>query len=107
MNTSAHKLLYAWGLAAACALPGLAAAATHTVKIEGMQFQPATITVKKGDKVVWQNKDVVPHTATAKGAFDSGSIATGKSWSHAMKKAGRYDYVCTFHPGMKATVVVQ
>ena len=26
---------------------------------------------------------------------------------HAMKKAGRHEYVCTFHPGMKAVVVVQ
>jgi plastocyanin len=107
MKTHAHELLLALGLAAACALPGPAAAATHTVKIEGMQFVPATLTVKRGDKVVWQNKDVVPHTATAKGSFDSGSIASGKGWSHAMKKAGRFDYVCTFHPGMKATVVVQ
>ena len=107
MNTGARKLLIASGLAAACALPGWCDAATHTVKIEGMQFVPATLTVKKGDRIVWQNKDVVPHTATAKGSFDSGSIAPDKSWSHAMAKAGSYDYVCTFHPGMKATVVVK
>jgi plastocyanin len=107
MNMRAHKLLLAAGLAAACALPGLAAAATHTVKIEGMKYVPETITVKRGDKVVWQNNDMVPHTATAKGTFDSGNIATGKSWGHAMKKAGHYDYICTFHPGMKAVVVVE
>ena len=107
METRARKLLLACSLAAACALPGLATAATHTVKIEGMKFVPATLTVKRGDKVVWQNDDMVPHTATAKGTFDSGNIAMGKSWSHAMKKAGRFDYVCTFHPGMKAVVVVE
>jgi len=107
MDTGARKLLLAAGLAAACALPGLAAAATHTVVIEGMKYLPATLTVKKGDKVVWQNKDVVPHTATAKGKFDSGDIGSGKSWSHTMTKAGTYDYVCTYHPGMKATVVVK
>jgi plastocyanin len=88
-------------------LPGIALAATHTVTIEGMKFSPETVTVKRGDTVVWQNKDVVPHTATAKSAFDSGAIAVGKKWSHAMGKAGRYDYVCSFHPGMKAVVVVQ
>ena len=101
MKSGVRKLLLAAGLAAACALPGLAAAATHTVTIEGMKFVPETRTVKRGDK------DVVPHTATAKGKFDSGNIAAGKRWSHAMTKAGRYDYVCTFHPGMKAVVVVQ
>ncbi len=97
----------ALALAAALALPALAHAETHTVTIEGMKFVPETLTVKRGDTVVWRNADVVPHTATAKAAFDSGNIAVGKSWSHAMGRSGRYEYVCTFHPGMKAVVVVQ
>ena len=91
----------------AAALPFAVRAETHTITIEGMKFSPATVTVKAGDRIVWNNKDVVPHTATAKGAFDSGSIAVGKSWSHAAPKPGKYDYVCTFHPGMKATLVVK
>jgi plastocyanin len=107
MNPRTARLLVAAGLGAALALPGLARAATHTIRIEGMRYVPATLTIKRGDKVVWDNKDVVPHTATAKGAFDSGHIAAQRSWSHVMKKAGRYEYVCTFHPGMKAVLVVQ
>ena len=91
----------------AAALPFAARAETRTVTIEGMKFSPETVTVKAGDRSVWNNKDVVPHTATAKGVFDSGSIAVGKSWSHVAPKPGRYEYVCTFHPGMKATLVVQ
>jgi len=100
-------LLSLAALLLAAALPLAARAATHTITIEGMKFSPETVTVKAGDRIVWQNKDVVPHTATAKGVFDSGAIAVGKSWSHAAPKPGRYDYVCTFHPGMKATLVVQ
>jgi plastocyanin len=96
------------GLVLAAALLPLAAnAETHTVTIEGMKFQPAVITVKRGDTVVWRNLDIVPHTATAKGLFDSGAITNGKSWSHVVTKAGRHDYDCTYHPGMKAAVVVQ
>jgi len=94
-------------LVAAC-LPLAAGAATHTVTFEGMQFVPATITAKPGDRVTWRNQDVVPHTATARGRFDSGNIAVGKSWSHAVPaQAGRYEVTCSFHPGMKATLVVQ
>jgi plastocyanin len=95
-----------------CALAMLAlpvaagAATTHTVTMEGMQFQPATLTVKRGDKVIWRNKDIVPHTATAPGKFDSKGIAGGASWSWTAKTKGRYDYVCTYHPGMKATLTV-
>jgi plastocyanin len=94
---------------AALALIALGAAAgeTHTVMIEGMKFQPETLTVKQGDTVVWRNTDVVPHTATLAGGFDSGLIAPGASWSWTAGQAGRVDYVCTYHPGMKAAVVVQ
>lgn len=89
------------------ALPALAGAATQTVTIEGMKFQPASVTVKRGDTVVWQNKDVVPHTATAAGKFDSKNVDGGQSWTWTAGAKGRYDYVCTYHPGMKGTVVVE
>lgn len=92
------------GLAALCAG---AAAETHQVLIEGMQFRPAVVTVKRGDQVVWLNKDVVPHTATAARVFDSGSVDAGKRWTWTATAAGRIEYVCTFHPGMKAVVVVK
>ena len=88
-------------------LPCLAQAETHTVRIEDMQFVPATITVKAGDRIVWDNADLVPHTATAPGRFDSGAIAPGQRWSQAAPPPGRYGYVCTFHRGMRATLVVQ
>ena len=94
-------------LLAALLLPVLACAATHEVKIEGMQFSPASLTVKKGDKVVWRNADLVPHTATATGSFDSKTIAAGKSWTYVAGKAGTHAYVCTLHPTMKGTLVVQ
>jgi plastocyanin len=89
------------------ALPALAGAETQTVAIEGMKFQPASVTVKPGDTVVWQNKDVVPHTATAAGKFDSKNMDGGQSWTWTAGAKGRYDYVCTYHPGMKGTVVVE
>jgi plastocyanin len=92
---------------AALALPGLAAAATHAVTIEGMRFQPESVTVKPGDTVTWNNKDLVPHTVTAPGHFDSKAIDAGKSWSWTAKGKGRQDYVCTFHLGMKGSVVVE
>ena len=88
-------------------MPFDAPAADHTVVIDGMAFKPAALTIKAGDRVVFENKDLVPHTATAKGRFDSGVIAAGASWSVDPKTAGRYDYVCLLHPSMKAVLVVQ
>ena len=102
-----RSLLPVSALLLAAALPFAVRAETHTITIDGMKFSPETVTVKAGDRIVWNNKDVVPHTATAKDVFDSGAIAVGKSWSHVAPKPGKYDYVCTFHPGMKATLIVQ
>jgi len=79
---------------------------THTVTIEGTQFAPASLTVNRGDTVVWVNKDPFPHTATAKGVFDSKIIAAGKSWRYKATRAGEFQYVCTLHPTMKGTLAV-
>ena len=92
-------------LAAVCA--GAAHAAGHTVAMDGVKFEPATITVAPGDTVTWINKDPFPHTATDAGVFDSGEIAPGKSWKWTARKAGVYDYVCTLHPTMKGTITVK
>lgn len=86
---------------------GMAAVPGQTITIENMAFAPASLSVERGAKVVWHNQDLVPHTVTAAGKFDSGSIAPGKSWTYVASAPGQYEYVCTFHPGMKATLVVR
>jgi len=80
---------------------------THEVVIQGLLYVPETLTVRPGDVVVWINKDPFPHTVTAAGAFDSGSIAAGKSWRFTAKKAGTYPYLCTLHTTMKGTLRVE
>jgi plastocyanin len=81
--------------------------ATHTVVIDGTNYAPATLTVKRGDTVVWINKDPFPHTVTAKGVFDSHDIAASRSWKYTARKAGEFAYICTLHPTMKATLKVE
>jgi plastocyanin len=82
-------------------------AANHTIVIEGTAFAPAQLAVARGDRVTWVNKDPFPHTATAKGTFDSGSIPADASWTWVADKAGSFDYLCTLHPTMKARLVVR
>jgi plastocyanin len=80
---------------------------THTVTIEATTFTPDRLTVAVGDTVVWINKDPFPHTATSAGAFDSGGIDPEKSWKFLPAKKGSFDYICTFHPTMKARLTVE
>lgn len=79
----------------------------HTIVIENMQFSPAELIVRAGQRVVWINKDLVPHTATSETkAFDSHSIESQASWSYIPRHAGEYRFVCTFHPTMKGILRV-
>lgn len=82
--------------------------AVHTVVIENMQYNPPELRVHRGERIVWVNKDLFPHTVTAAAhPFDSGSIAAGASWTYVAGKTGEYAYGCTFHPTMKGILKVQ
>ena len=70
-------------------------------------YDPDKLTVHVGQTVVWTNTGFASHTVTARDrSFDSGSLARTQQWSFTFAKAGTYDYFCTFHPWMKATVTV-
>ena len=81
---------------------------SYVVSMVTMGFQPAELTVDRGDTIVWKNEDFLPHTATARdGSWDSKSIDAGASWRYVADKSGRYDYYCVFHPTMKGTIEVR
>ncbi|KAG9067083.1 hypothetical protein KI688_012996 [Linnemannia hyalina] len=80
-------------------------AAVHVVTIKDFKFVPQVVNINPGDKVTWTNNDSADHTATADaGSFDSGLIATGKSFSHTFTTAATLSYHCTIHPYMLGTV---
>lgn len=80
----------------------------HTVTIDATRFQPAQLTVKAGDSILWVNKDLFPHTVTSKsaGLFDSRVIAAGASWTYTPTTKGFTAYFCVFHPTMTGTLTV-
>jgi plastocyanin len=93
--------------AAGTMLAGGARPVTHTVTIDATRYQPARLTVHVGDTIVWVNKDLIPHTATAKaGTFDSKVVAPGASWRVTVKAKGATDYACLFHPTMTGRLEV-
>jgi plastocyanin len=108
MDSNRRRLLIAAGAGVAIAARGhhAVAATPHVITIDGFEYKPAALTVKKDEVVEWRNSDPVPHTATARGAFDSGEITPGKAWRLTASAKGRFDYVCSFHPTMKGTLIV-
>lgn|SRR5690606_11594106 len=93
--------------AAAALLVGCGGGERHVVEMRNFAFEPAVLEASVGDTVEFVNRDIVPHTATAEGAWDSGSIAAGAQWSTVLEAAGTVEYVCTLHPSMRGRIEVR
>lgn len=99
-------------LAATIAFPpwleGAAASGQRiTVEIQKFKFAPKMPVVKPGDVIVWINKDIVAHTATADdGSWDSDLIEPGGEWQMVVKADTSRSYFCQFHPSMKAKLEI-
>ena len=78
------------------------------IDIKDLKFDGAETRIPAGTLVRWTNRDPLAHTATAAdGSWDSGLIEPGKSFERKFDRAGRFEYLCTPHPFMKAVVVVE
>lgn len=105
-DSSAGGSSASMGMAPAKGAPGGAVGAVK-IDIRDFKYVPETVTVRAGSRVAWINDDMAPHTATATGVFDTGTLQRGDSKALTLSKPGSYSYVCEFHPFMKATVVVK
>lgn len=85
---------------------GRGAPRAHTVEIRGMQFHPAELTAAPGDTIVWINRDIVPHTATAN-AWGTDVLSQGQSGRIVARRMGTIEYVCTLHPSMRGNLVIR
>lgn len=79
----------------------------YIVSISKMKFNPEEIKVHKGDTVIWENEDLVPHCVTELNnkAWTSSIIPPGGSWKMAVKQSA--DYFCAIHQVMKGKIEVE
>lgn len=81
---------------------------TVTVSIQDFFFDSAELTVEPGTTVQWVNEGEAPHDATSTdgGPLASGTLQTGETFSFTFEEAGTYEYFCSIHPDMTASVTV-
>ena len=73
-----------------------------------MKFVPERLELARGERVTFINRDIVPHTVTAKSAgIESGDIPGGGSWTLKAAKGSEVTYICRLHPMMHGTLVVK
>lgn len=104
---------------AAPAGPSVALAIPSGASTQGNpSYDPATLTVKKGDVITVTNKDNAPHTVTSGASpddpqnaksFDTSIIMVGKTAKiiTSTLSPGDYPFHCTVHPYMKGTLTVK
>ena len=117
-------MILGMGLAAVTLFAGLAIwSGTHTavaasaialpaggseIEINNFSFAPSTVTVPAGTPVTWTNKDEIGHNVVSTDkSIKSKVLDTNEKFTFTFTKPGTYSYICTIHPRMKGTVVVQ
>ena len=89
-------------------LPPEGAVEANEVSIQDYKFGPQDIKVKVGTTVTWTNNDSVRHNvAGVNNDLPEGKlIGRGETYTYTFTKAGVFNYICTPHPYMKASVTV-
>lgn len=76
------------------------------VSISNFQFDPATLTVARGQVVQWRNDDGAPHAVHFDDPAVEAPLLPGEAFSRAFEGSGTYDYMCSVHNYMRGRVVV-
>src|SRR3954453_15423320 len=78
---------------------------TAIVSVDKIAFGPVPTNLRVGDSVIWANRDLFRHSATAKGHFDV-DLPPGSRRRMLLTRAGIFPFACKYHPGMKGVLKV-
>ncbi|ONI82223.1 hypothetical protein ALI22I_39510 [Saccharothrix sp. ALI-22-I] len=86
-----------------------AGAQGHQIPIAQYAYQPAEMTMRVGETVTWINQDTAPHdvvTTSGPAVLKSPLLEQGQSWSFTFTVPGTYQYYCSVHPDMRASITI-
>lgn len=104
-----RTLVFAGALIAAATIASPAGAKglahTATIAVDKLAFGSIPANLRVGDSILWVNRDIFRHSATAKGHFDV-DLPAGARRRTLLTKAGTFPFTCKYHPGMKGVLKV-
>ena len=108
MTRRQRRALGAVAVLLAAASPAGRGALAETIRVEmkNLAFAPAAITAHVGDTIEWVNDDFVAHTATARNGDWDVKLGPHATDQTVVKKPGKIEYYCRFHPNMKGEVTI-
>jgi plastocyanin len=92
------------GAAASAAAPP--AGRNYAIPIAGMHFGPAPAGLRAGDTILWVNRDIVAHSATARDRSFDVTLQPRQSVRVTLRHAGSIAFYCRFHPTMQSVLTV-
>jgi len=84
-----------------------AAPHTYTVVIDKLKFGAIPTGLHRGDSIIWVNRDILRHSATATDHGFDADLLPGKAGKTILKKSGAIAFVCRYHPGMRGVLRVK
>lgn len=104
---AATAALLAAGATGATEPPAAHAAATKTVVLKNIAFNPGRVTIERGDRVAWAWRDGrTRHNVTSR-SFRSSPTRSSGAYAVRFSRTGTFSYRCTLHPGMNGVVTVK
>lgn len=92
----------AFGVSPAAATPH-----TYVVVVDKLKFGPLPAGLRKGDAIVWDNRDMLRHSATASDHSFDADLPPGAKVKILLRSSGSIPFVCRYHPGMRGILVVK
>ena len=83
-----------------------AAPQTHVVVIDKMKFGPVPGAVRPGDTIIWVNKDMFRHTATARNGSFNVDLPPNARGRTMVRASGAIRFYCKHHPAMTGMLKV-
>ena len=93
------------GAAASAAAPR-PAPREQAIAMAGMHFGPAPAGLRAGDTILFVNRDIVPHTATARDHSFDVVVQPHQSGRVTLRHGGAIAFYCRFHPTMQGVLQV-
>jgi plastocyanin len=70
----------------------------NEIWLEYKAYNPSQLVIAPGTTVTFTNKDNANHTVTSSaGAFDSGVVKSGNTFSYTFNDLGTHYFYCNFH----------
>ena len=106
------------GLGAVAALTGCTTAPEPTPSADGVEadivvkaidnaYEPAEVTVKRGQAIRWDFLGTQEHDVVAEDGSFVSELVTEGSFTHVFDEAGEFPYLCSIHPEMTGLVTVE